>query len=106
MPCYSTIRANLIDAANIEKAAKVLGYTVTKNGDQMTISNGRSNIALYRVNPKSKYDIIGYAGNYREAILEPLIQGYAKEELKAFARKNGYVLEPGKDGQFVLVGQE
>ena len=107
MPCYSTIRTKLIDAVNIEKAAKSLGFTVSKEGvNQMLITNGRSNIALYRSNGKSNFDIVGYAGNFRESILEPLLQGYAKEQLKALARKTGYVLEMTKPGEYILVGQE
>lgn len=109
MPCYSTVQTQLIDLPAIDRAAAALGLKVERksvNEVKLTSRDGSASLTLIRNRPADKFSFSSYAatGDYDGQIVRPLIQGYAKEQLKVFARKNGYTLAPGKKpGQYELV---
>lgn len=108
MPCYSTIQTNMLDLQTLERAASALGMKVNRvNENQVTLANGRASLALSRNRKDDKFTYNPYLsakGNYEAEILTPLVQGYAKETLKAWGRKNGYTLAMGKKpGEYELV---
>ena len=111
MPCYSTIQTQMIDLQTIERAANALGMKVSRvNENKLTLTSksGRASLTLSRNRKEDKFTynpyLNGTEGDYEAEILTPLVQGYAKETLKAWGRKNGYTLAMGKKpGEYELV---
>lgn len=106
MPCYSALKTVLLQLSDIEKAAKALGITVEKHtANRFTLKKGREYITIERTKEGEAFSTKPYSGSgsWDTEIMQPLVQGYAKERLKAFATKNGYTLSAGnKEGAFVL----
>jgi len=106
MPCYSNVKTVLITLADIEAAAKFLGIKLEKhNANRYTLRKGREHITIERTKEGEAFYTQSYSGSnsWDTEIIQPLVQAYAKEKLKTFAKKNGYTLSAGaKDGAFVL----
>lgn len=106
MPCYSSMQTVLTDLDAIQEAAKSLGITVQKlaEGRYRLLRNGE-HITLQRRPGEKKFSTEAYSGSnaWPEAILQPLVQSYAKVKVKQFAAKRGYNASAGtKPGQIVL----
>lgn len=100
MPCYSQIETVLIDIATIEKAAALLGITVSRrNANSYVLQKGSERIIIDRTGEGEKF----YTSASQNGIIKPLSQAYAKEMIKAFAKKKGYVVSAGsKPGEIIL----
>jgi len=107
MPCYSAIQTNLIEVKSILAAAQALGFQVTKvNENRYTIRKDRyTYVDIQREKPGAKFSTVTYSGSgdFPQDIIQPLLPIYAKEQLKVWGKKNGYLLSPDKNaGEFVL----
>lgn len=106
MPCFSNIQTILIDLEVIQQVAEQAGFTVSRRtANRYTISKGREHIDIERTEAGQKFNTVAYSGsnNWPTEIIEPLVVGYAKAKLKAFAKKSGYVLSAGnKPNEYVL----
>ncbi len=106
MPCYSNLKTVLIALKDIETAAKALGITIEKHtANRFTLKKGSEHITIERAKEGEPFFTKAYSGSsyWETEIMQPLVQVYAKERLKAFATKNGYTLSAGnKESAYVL----
>lgn len=107
MPCYSKVPTVLLDFAVLVAAAENLGIVVIKRTpNRYTLRKGDEHIDVERAELGQKFNTVAYSGsnNWDTEIIPPLVQAYAKEQIKSFAKKNGYTLSAGsKPGELVLV---
>lgn len=106
MPCFSNVQTVLIDIKSVETAATALGIKVERNSPNVfTLRKGKEFIRIERAREGEKFSTVAYSGsnNWDTEIMQPLVKGYAKEQLKVFAKKNGYTLSAGsKPDAYVL----
>jgi len=106
MPCYSGIETKLTDLETVQKAAEATGITVTKrSATRYTLSKDGESIDIECKAGEKYFSTVAYSGssNWPDAIIRPLTQQYAKERVKQFAKKRGYMVSAGsKPGQVVL----
>lgn len=97
MPCYSTIQTSLADA----EALKDLGeaFEVRVFGDnQVVIRKGYAALTLRRYAKTEKFSASGDT-----EILDEVVSAYAKNKVKAFAKKHNYTVARGNTAnEFVL----
>ncbi len=105
MPCYSIIQTKLIDLVMIQKAVNEIGAKVTSlTPNNIVIEKGGKRIALERPRENENYSLIfrRSSSDYNE-LLDSLTVSYAKNTLKAWAKKSGYTFSAGsKPGEYVM----
>jgi hypothetical protein len=107
MPCYSAIQTNMIEIKSIMAAAQALGITITKvNENRYTLRKDHyTYIDIERSRPGAKFNTVAYSGSgdFAGEIISPLLPVYAKEQIKVWSKKNGYLLSPDKNpNEYVL----
>jgi hypothetical protein len=106
MPCYSNIQTVLIDLDVVKSVAESMGISVImKRPNRYTLKTGREHIDIERTEAGQKFNTVAFSGsdNWENEILQPLVMGYAKAQLKAFAKKSGYTLSAGsKSGEYIF----
>jgi hypothetical protein len=98
MPCYSNIKTVLIDLSVIEKVAAELGIKVEKKtANSYTLRKDGEYITIERQSAGQPFNTKAYSGSNRwdEVILPPLVQAYAKAQIKAVFKKAGYTVSAG-----------
>jgi|DewCreStandDraft_4_1066084.scaffolds.fasta_scaffold114418_1 hypothetical protein len=99
MPCFTNIKTVLIDFPVIEKVAAELGIKVEKHTtNSYTLSKGSEHITIERRAAGEPFFTKAYSGssNWDEVLLPPLVQGYARAQLKAVFKKAGYTAAAGQ----------
>lgn len=106
MPCYSSVQTVILDTESLKKACLTLDIGLERHTDnRYTLRKAGEFITIERSQPGSKFQTVAYSGStgFDTAIINPLVQEYAKVQLKKFAQKKGYVVSPGKaTGEYVL----
>lgn len=105
MPCYSIIQTKLINLPTIQQAVKEIGAKVTAlSPNNIVIEKGENRIALERSREGENYRLMTSRSllDYEE-LLNSVTVSYAKNTVKAWAKKNGYTFSAGtKPGEYVM----
>ena len=105
MPCYSVVQTKLINLPIIQQAVKEIGAKVTAlSPNNIVIEKGDKRLALERSREGETYRLMTNRSSWDyEELLESLTVSYAKNTLKAWAKKSGYTFSAGsKPGDYVM----
>ncbi|MBI5954386.1 MAG: hypothetical protein HY865_22240 [Chloroflexi bacterium] len=105
MPCFSTIPTKLLDVEMIKKAVAEIGAKITSlSPNNIVVEKGKERISLERSRSDDNYSVALSRSSYNcQDLLETLTISYAKNTVKAWAKKNGYTFSAGsKPGEYVM----
>jgi hypothetical protein len=105
MPCYSIIQTKLITFTIIQQAVKEIGAKIiAQSPNNIVIEKGDKRIALERSREGENYRLMTSRSSIDyEELLDSLTVSYAKNTLKAWAKKSGYTFSAGsKPGEYVM----
>ena len=104
MPCYSRVETKLVDLEAVKAAAADLGMRVEVHSKNIVtvITQDKTRVELFRTCEQDPFKTYNEYPS-QVAALASLTRGYATAKVKAYAKKNGYMVARGSQpGEYVL----